>query len=83
MNREQKIKTIQAVKSGMPLRFALNLDKYQWLYRNQGGNIYYSESGEIITETEREKYLPDAVIAENVSKQFRYGKNGFYEIGKE
>jgi hypothetical protein len=76
MTREEKIKFLQDVKNGMPLKFALNVGNYRALQRNKGEDIYYAIDGEKITEAERLKYFPDAVIYENVSKQFRIGDGG-------
>ncbi len=69
--REQKIVALKAIASGTPLKFALSPNDYRILQKNQGDALWQTSTGQIITELERELYLPDSVCIENVSRHFK------------
>lgn len=74
MTRQEKIQLLEAVRNGMPLKF-LTYGTQPVLFRNQGETILHHGT-DTITEDERLKWLPGAIIFENVSKKYKFDKNG-------
>jgi len=64
MTRLEKIKAIEDIKNGVPARFALNPGKYRCLVRDwqRPGNCYFTMDDEMVTNQDREKYLPDSIL---------------------
>ena len=74
MNREDKIKAIEDIKNGMPVQFALNRDRI--LHQDEGADHFWTSDKQKISIADQKKYLPDAIIFVNVSKQYKYDENG-------
>jgi hypothetical protein len=71
MTKEQKVEALKQIQEGVPARFALHPEKYAIL----GGRVndpgfYYTKDCERISKEDQEKYLPNAIIYVNISKQF-------------
>ena len=74
MTREDKIRMLEAIKNGVPSKYAL-LKQPVFLYRNKGETDWHIDEtgkGMIISEEDRAKYLHKAICVENVSKEFQY-----------
>ncbi len=81
MNRQDKIRIIEDIKNGVPIQFALNRDKYKILVRNKGENYFWTSDKQKISIEDQQKYLPDSILCENVSEQFKYNENyDFFEL---
>ncbi len=80
MTRQQKIKALKAIVAGTPAKYALNPMEYAILQRNQGDTLWQTSNGNLITEKERELYLTNAILFENVSRQFRIEKGKTIEM---
>jgi hypothetical protein len=70
MDRLQKIEALRKVQEGIPSRFALHPEKYRALYGKPNSDTYLTSEREVVTKADQEKYLPEAMIFINVSKQF-------------
>jgi hypothetical protein len=55
---------------GIPARFTANPEKYRALFGKLDQDFYKTADGEVVTKEDQEKYLPEAFIYINVSKQF-------------
>jgi hypothetical protein len=83
MTREEKIRAIEDIKTGIPAHIALNRDKYKWLSRNQSEDFFWTSEGQKVSKEEQEKYFPDSIISVNVSKQYKIGGNGKIQFWEE
>jgi len=80
MNRSQKLKVLEDIQNGIPVRFALLRHKTEILIEDKATGIYYLSDGTAITEEEKAKYLKSVIIVND--KETRTALNELCTIQK-